>query len=79
MSDPSADSTDSVWQKASACSVCSKQLEPISRPQLLPCCHSACRDCIEDNANQLTEASATNTGEDHLHAMVAYGMTTGTA
>lgn len=68
-------SESSVWQEVCFCAVCGKVLESSSRPQLLPCCHSACKDCIDDQIAEQQELNATqhNDHNNGIYSFLTFG------
>ena len=55
-----SDTSDTVWSVLSSCCICRKTLNQDLCPKLLPCCHSSCKDCIEDNLNLLSDLRQAN-------------------
>lgn len=54
-----------IWERLTKCAICDKQFNNNNNttfsPLLLPCCHSACQACVDDElAAKLERESATN-------------------
>jgi hypothetical protein len=51
---------ESVWSVLSKCGVCEKSISESSIARLMPCCHSAHNECIDDELAAIQDLINTN-------------------
>lgn len=60
------ESKESVWKLLRKCGVCGKEMSDTEKsPQLMPCCHSACKECIDDELQAIQDMIHTNSNNNH--------------